>query len=197
MGGEPTFVSIDDMDGEEWNTGGARPEEARARRRAGPTAEEAFAPGGLLHCGQGKWYPGRIVAAMGARMLVAPRRRADLERRVPAGRRHRGLRPRRRRRQALHHGARRPAERRSAARAAGLRRRVVLPVARTAPAGQRRSAGVAADGRGRARASVARVRAGTRSGRRVRAAAASAVDVQPGLALGKRRAGSSDRSTCS
>ncbi|HUL13750.1 MAG TPA: transglutaminase family protein [Methylococcaceae bacterium] len=58
MGGEPTFVSIDDMEGEEWNT------EALGlckRERAGvllKRLKSAFAPGGLLHYGQGKWYPG-------------------------------------------------------------------------------------------------------------------------------------------
>jgi uncharacterized protein (DUF2126 family)/transglutaminase-like putative cysteine protease len=58
MGGEPTFVSIDDMDGVEWNftaLGSAK------RRLAGTLIrrlKQRFAPGGLLHFGQGKWYPG-------------------------------------------------------------------------------------------------------------------------------------------
>ena len=58
MGGEPTFVSIDDMDGPSGTprptvrTSAASPANwsSRLRRR--------FAPGGLLHYGQGKWYPG-------------------------------------------------------------------------------------------------------------------------------------------
>lgn len=58
MGGEPTFVSIDDSEGAEWNTA-ALGEHKRARaevllRRL----FERMAPGGLLHYGQGKWYPG-------------------------------------------------------------------------------------------------------------------------------------------
>ena len=58
MGGEPTFVSIDDMDGEQW-TIAALGEEKRVL--AGTLIERLrarFAPGGLLHFGQGKWYPG-------------------------------------------------------------------------------------------------------------------------------------------
>ena len=58
MGGEPTFVSIDDMDGAEWNTAALGP---RKRELAGTLVKRlqcAFAPGGLLHFGQGKWYPG-------------------------------------------------------------------------------------------------------------------------------------------
>jgi uncharacterized protein (DUF2126 family) len=58
MGGEPTFVSLDDPDGAEWNfTAVSRKKRVlsgelikRLRRR--------FAPGSLLHYGQGKWYPG-------------------------------------------------------------------------------------------------------------------------------------------
>ncbi len=58
QGGEPTFVSIDDMEGPEWNYTALSPKkrelaEALLRRLA-----NRFAPGGLLHDGQGKWYPG-------------------------------------------------------------------------------------------------------------------------------------------
>jgi uncharacterized protein (DUF2126 family) len=58
MGGEPTFVSIDDMEGAEWNTEALG---EHKRERAGALSARllrAFAPGGLLHYGQGKWYPG-------------------------------------------------------------------------------------------------------------------------------------------
>jgi uncharacterized protein (DUF2126 family) len=58
MGGEPTFVSVDDMDGAEWNT---RALGAHKRERAEVLVRRLkarFAPGGLLHQSQGKWYPG-------------------------------------------------------------------------------------------------------------------------------------------
>ncbi|HXZ19966.1 MAG TPA: transglutaminase family protein, partial [Candidatus Acidoferrales bacterium] len=58
MGGEPTFVSIDDMDGEEWNTAALG---TAKRKLAGDLLRrlrDQFAIGGLLHFGQGKWYPG-------------------------------------------------------------------------------------------------------------------------------------------
>ncbi len=58
MGGEPTFISIDDMEGAEWNTEALGVEK---RIRAGALLRrlrDAFAPGGLLLYGQGKWYPG-------------------------------------------------------------------------------------------------------------------------------------------
>jgi uncharacterized protein (DUF2126 family)/transglutaminase-like putative cysteine protease len=58
MGGEPTFVSIDDMDGPEWNHEalgtGKRLLAGDLHRRLA----RRFAPGAAMHCGQGKWYPG-------------------------------------------------------------------------------------------------------------------------------------------
>jgi len=58
MGGEPTFISVDDPDGAEWNTEALGPNK---RRRAGMLLRRLaarFARGALLHYGQGKWYPG-------------------------------------------------------------------------------------------------------------------------------------------
>ncbi|HWF18188.1 MAG TPA: transglutaminase family protein [Verrucomicrobiae bacterium] len=58
MGGEPTFISIDDMDGEEWNFTAVGPEKRRLSGELIRRMKRKFAPGGLLHYGQGKWYPG-------------------------------------------------------------------------------------------------------------------------------------------
>ena len=62
MGGEPTFVSADDRDGAEWNTDSDSPPGKPVKRRLGASLlarlKARYAPKGLLHFGQGKWYPG-------------------------------------------------------------------------------------------------------------------------------------------
>ena len=58
MGGEPTFVSIDDMDGAEWNTAAVGPAKRRMSEQLIRRLKAKFGPGGVLHFGQGKWYPG-------------------------------------------------------------------------------------------------------------------------------------------
>jgi uncharacterized protein (DUF2126 family)/transglutaminase-like putative cysteine protease len=58
MGGEPTFVSIDDMEGAEWNTDAHGPTKKILSGHLINRIRPRFAPGGLLHFGQGKWYPG-------------------------------------------------------------------------------------------------------------------------------------------
>ena len=58
LGGEPTFVSIDDMDGEEWNTAALGPHKRKLANELLQRLKKRFAPGGALHYGQGKWYPG-------------------------------------------------------------------------------------------------------------------------------------------
>ncbi len=58
MGGEPTFVSVDDRDGAEWNTEALGPTKRRRAAELLAAAESALRATGLLHFGQGKWYPG-------------------------------------------------------------------------------------------------------------------------------------------
>ena len=58
QGGEPTFVSIDDMDGAEWNTEAHGDNKRKLAHELTHRLKAHFAPGGLLHYGQGKWYPG-------------------------------------------------------------------------------------------------------------------------------------------
>lgn len=58
MGGEPTFVSIDDMDGAEWNISADGPHKRALAHTLVRRLQRAFGEGGMLHYGQGKWYPG-------------------------------------------------------------------------------------------------------------------------------------------
>jgi uncharacterized protein (DUF2126 family)/transglutaminase-like putative cysteine protease len=58
MGGEPTFVSADDPDGAEWNTAALGPTKRKLAATLYRRMKERYAPAGLAHFGQGKWYPG-------------------------------------------------------------------------------------------------------------------------------------------
>ena len=58
MGGEPTFVSVDDMDGEEWNTTALGDEKLKRGSDLLRRIHARWGAGGFLHIGQGKWYPG-------------------------------------------------------------------------------------------------------------------------------------------
>jgi uncharacterized protein (DUF2126 family)/transglutaminase-like putative cysteine protease len=58
MGGEPTFVSVDDPDGPEWNFTAVSQKKRILSGQLIKRLRKQFAPGSLLHYGQGKWYPG-------------------------------------------------------------------------------------------------------------------------------------------
>lgn len=58
MGGEPTFVSIDDTEGPEWNTEADSPEKRRLAAALLKRLQDSFGQGGVRYYGQGKWYPG-------------------------------------------------------------------------------------------------------------------------------------------
>jgi len=58
MGGEPTFVSADDMQSAEWNTDAAGPTKRLLAEQLIHRLRQRFAPDGIITYGQGKWYPG-------------------------------------------------------------------------------------------------------------------------------------------
>jgi len=58
VGGEPTFVSVDDQVSEEWTTAADGPHKRQRASELAARLRAAWAPRGLIQRGQGKWYPG-------------------------------------------------------------------------------------------------------------------------------------------
>lgn len=58
QGGEPTFVASDNMDAAEWNTLALGEQKWQRAYQLMYAMMDDFAPGGVPHFGQGKWYPG-------------------------------------------------------------------------------------------------------------------------------------------
>jgi uncharacterized protein (DUF2126 family) len=58
MGGEPTFVGVDDPESPQWNIDALGPQKRTRGLDLIQALRSRVAPGAMLHYGQGKWYPG-------------------------------------------------------------------------------------------------------------------------------------------
>jgi len=58
MGGEPTFVSAEDMTSAQWTVAADGPEKRQLANRLAAVLTDRYAKGGLVQRSEGKWYPG-------------------------------------------------------------------------------------------------------------------------------------------
>ncbi len=79
MGGEPTFVSIDNMEGEEWNTAALGPEKRLLAGRLLDRLRGAVRDWRAAALRARQMVSGRAVAALGSGLLLADGRRAAVE----------------------------------------------------------------------------------------------------------------------
>ncbi|MDD4932190.1 MAG: transglutaminase family protein [Methylacidiphilaceae bacterium] len=61
MGGEPTFVAVDARDTPEWSNAALGEQKRERAEILVRKLQRDFAPGSLLHSGEGKWYPGEAL----------------------------------------------------------------------------------------------------------------------------------------
>jgi len=61
MGGEPTFISAKDMESDQWNNDADGLDKRRMAYELSLRLKTKYAPNGLVHFGQGKWYPGEAI----------------------------------------------------------------------------------------------------------------------------------------
>ena len=86
VGGEPTFVSIDNQVDPEWTTDADGPHKRQRASALAARLKKVWAPQGLVQRSQGKWYPGEPLPRWQIGLLLAHRRRAAVDRRGAAGR---------------------------------------------------------------------------------------------------------------
>ncbi len=79
QGGEPTFVSVDDREGAEWNTEAMGPTKRLLSADLMDKLRAKYGAGGLLHYRPGQVVSGRAVAALVAQPVLAQGPRADLD----------------------------------------------------------------------------------------------------------------------
>ena len=73
MGGEPTFVAIDNPDGAEWNSTADGEHKRSLSNILFHKIKGEFGNGALIQYGQGKWYPGEPLATLETSLLLAIR----------------------------------------------------------------------------------------------------------------------------
>ena len=61
MGGEPTFISAKDMESAQWNNDADGKDKRELALKLAHKLKSIYAQKGLLHFGQGKWYPGEPI----------------------------------------------------------------------------------------------------------------------------------------
>ncbi len=180
MGGEPTFVSVDDLESPEWNISRGRTDQTGAGRRSDPASADALCARRPAALRTGQMVSGREPAALGVWPLLAQGRRADLEEfrsdrehREPAQGQNRGSR-------ALRRRHRKKTRSRFRVHPAGVRRPLALAAEGSRPAAQCRSQRFQTVRSGGTRAHGAGVRSGAQRSQGIRVA-------DPALECGRRQ----------